>query len=105
MIGVTGCRLVLHKRVREKALQVRLQYIKKLDTLFQQRRNLNIEAVKVLLPPKVGTPLQPHVCRFVHGFRMPFLTISTSDWLCIHDTYIALNCAWWEENSQETTEV
>ena len=50
MRGVTSCRLALDKRVREKALQVRLQYIKKLESLFQQRRKLNIEAVKVLLP-------------------------------------------------------
>lgn len=58
------CRLALDKGVREKALQVRLQYMKTLEDLFKERQKLNIEAVRVLLPPQVGAQLivTTHAC-------------------------------------------
>ena len=48
------CRLVLDKNVKEKALELRSKYMKTLEELFQERQQLNIKAVKVLLPPEVG---------------------------------------------------
>ena len=46
-----------------------------LEDLFQKRQKLNIEAVKVLLPPEVGAPLPRPTVRTLlclHGLLLPY---------------------------------
>lgn len=53
----TVCRLHLSDSAKRTARALRAQYLKRVEGIYSERHELNLEAVKVLLPADVGAPL------------------------------------------------
>ena len=49
------CSLHLKPEVQQQMRQLRSKYMAHLDELFHERQGLNLQAIKVLLPPDLGT--------------------------------------------------
>ena len=53
--------------VRRQMLQLRSKYMEHLDELFHERQSLNLQAIKVLLPPDLGKAPTHQLTTPLHG--------------------------------------